>query len=287
MELGYAGSGSGNTSASSEPALRPAGSEFVPVPATALSQVFDRLSIMNFGPTATRATFQERIASSRKVLIIRTTDRSTSIPTIEPWESVLGLRWRFAWELRPDPASPSKTICLRQMEPLGLHQGCCRWHNVDLFEWFALDERFRNAPAHPCNRNAPRRCEEFRNRILWRCSRQFAMFNTVLDSSQVTQIMMQDSAIPALQPIVYYKLDEGSGGTITNSAYSMPNSNVIGVPVWHTISAKDLPNNFATSSFRPSFLAPNFTVLQLPTPATAQITAIATPTTPSPITRIS
>ncbi len=102
--------------------------------------------------------------------------------------------------------------------------------------------------------------------------RQFAMFDRALDSSEIYQIMSQDSSIPDLQPVTYFKLDEGSGATVNNSAYGMPNSNVVGVPVWHSIAGKDLPNNFATYSFRPNFEQPNFTFLQLSKAVTPQIT---------------
>jgi len=97
--------------------------------------------------------------------------------------------------------------------------------------------------------------------------RHFAIFNRVLDSTDIVHIMQTDTSIQPLNPITYFQLNEGSGGILTNSATGMPASTIEGVPVWHLIHGKDLPNNFAPYSFQPKI-----TLLQLSTPATAQIT---------------
>lgn len=97
--------------------------------------------------------------------------------------------------------------------------------------------------------------------------RQFAMFDQALDSNQIVSIMLNDTSIPGLHPITYFKLNEGTGSSIGNSANGMPSSNLRGVPVWHTVRGKDLPNNFASSLDRP-----RVTLLQLSAPATPQIT---------------
>ncbi len=102
--------------------------------------------------------------------------------------------------------------------------------------------------------------------------REFTMFTRTLDSNQVRMVMTQDSSIAALQPISYFKLDEGSGTTLTNSAEGKPNATVFGTAVWHIVRGKDLPNNFAAFSSQLRSLEPRFTMLRLAAPSTPRIT---------------
>ncbi|MFI5201742.1 MAG: LamG-like jellyroll fold domain-containing protein [Candidatus Kapaibacterium sp.] len=82
--------------------------------------------------------------------------------------------------------------------------------------------------------------------------RQFVLYNRALDSNEIGMIMRSDSGVSleslnGIRPVTYFKCDEGTGSTLTNSTspfYVFPPSTIRGVPVWHTVLGKDLPNNF-------------------------------------------
>ncbi len=269
MELSYAGTGSQNADTSSESALSFAGSEFVPVPATALNQIYDHVSIAfwAYGDTSylpgTNCVFAEGLDNLK--------NRQINIHL--PWSD-----GNVYWDCGGDSLGNYDRI----QQALPKRYAAGRWNHwvftkdaiagkmsIYLNGALWLSDTGMHRPIHATEMllgGAASSGIGYYGDV-----RQFAMFDAVLDSSQVTQIMMQDSAIPALQPVTYFKLNEGSGGTIANAAYLMPNSSVIGVPVWHFVNAKDLPNNFGASSFQPSFVFPNVTVLQLSDSAKPQI----------------
>ncbi|HZK77049.1 MAG TPA: LamG domain-containing protein, partial [Candidatus Kapabacteria bacterium] len=97
--------------------------------------------------------------------------------------------------------------------------------------------------------------------------RQFVMYNRALDSTEIGMIMRSDSGVSlvslnGIRPVTYFKCNEGNGSTLANSTspfYVFPPSTIRGVPVWHTVLGKDLPNNF----YAGTKARPQITFLQL------------------------
>ncbi|MDP4199151.1 MAG: peptide-N-glycosidase F-related protein [Bacteroidota bacterium] len=75
--------------------------------------------------------------------------------------------------------------------------------------------------------------------------RQFAMFDTALDSNHVRAIMQQDSAISSTSGLIcYFPLNESKGSALHDKATNTT-STLVGIPVWDRVRGAELPNNFA------------------------------------------
>ncbi len=265
ITLGTVDTSLGITGTQSEHALSFAGSEFVPVPAPALSELSNAVTIAfwAYGDTSylpgSNSVFCEGLdAANRRQINIHL-----------PWSD-----GNVYWDCGGDSLGNFDRI----QKAANKHDAAGRWNywaftkdattgkmaiylNGELW----LSDTGKHRPIHATEMLLGGAAS---SGIGWFGDvRQFAMFNHALDSSQIVSIMLSDAAIPPLNPITYFKLNEGSGSILTNSASGMTSSAVRGVPVWHTVLGKDLPNNFDLQNNRPGLA-----LLQLGAPAAPTIT---------------
>ena len=238
------------TSASTEPALSFAGSEFAPIPVAALNEISNAITIAfwAYGDTSylpgSNSVFCEGLGSKG--------DRQVNIHL--PWSD-----GNVYWDCGGDAAGNFDRI----QKSAGKHDAAGRWNYwaftkdattgkmaIYLNGALWLSDTGMHRPIHATEMMLGGAAS---SGIGWYGDvRQFAMFSQALDSGQIVSIMMSDASIPSLNPITYFKLDEGTGSLLTNSASGMPSSTLLGIPVWHTVLGKDLPNNFDLQNKRPS-----------------------------------
>ncbi|HET6401972.1 MAG TPA: LamG-like jellyroll fold domain-containing protein [Candidatus Kapabacteria bacterium] len=265
LTLGTVDTSVGITSTPSESALSFAGSEFVPVPVTALNDISNAITIAfwAYGDTSylpgSNSVFCEGLdpANHRQINIHL------------PWSD-----GNVYWDCGGDAAGNFDRI----QKAAGKHDAAGRWNYWAFTKdattgkmaiylngalWLSDTGKYR--PIHATEMLLGGAAS---SGIGWFGDvRQFAMFDRALDSSQIVSMMLSDAAIPGLDPITYFKLNEGAGPVLTNSAFGMTSSTLAGIPVWHTILGKDLPNNFDLQNNRPKLA-----LLQLSASATPTIT---------------
>jgi len=250
---------------SSEPALSFAGSEFVPIPKEALDSISNAITIAfwAYGDTSylpgSNSVFCEGLGA--------TNNREINIHL--PWSDA-----NVYWDCGGDSLGNFDRI----QKAATKHQAAGQWNHwaftkdaisgkmsIYLNGSLWLSDTGMRRPIHAAEMLLGGAAS---SGIGWYGDvRQFAMYNRALDSTAIGMIMRSDSGVSleslnGIRPVTYFKCNEGTGSTLTNSTspfYIFPPSTIQGVPVWHTILGKDLPNNFYTGTKA----RPQITILQL------------------------